>query len=112
MLDPELAKAELNRLYQLLYERDKAFEKAKLTRALITIAGFAVAFFLVMWKTTDKNDPLEILAMAVLAILLSGFYFFVNVIVFGYLSNKGRDEQDALERIRKQIEELRRSIPQ
>ena len=98
---------ELKRLYRLLYEKDKEFESAKLKRVLLTILGFAVLYFILLFSIWNPTG-LDVLAVVGIAIVLAGFHFFVNACVFLPLAQKGRDESEALSAIRKRISELER----
>ena len=107
--DNEQIKAEINRLYKLYYERDKEYETAKGKRCLLTLAGFAVVFFGILCAVLEPQGW-DILFMLFLAIIWSGVHFFVNVSVFGALSDKGRDEGDYLRNLKKRIAELEKEL--
>lgn len=102
MIDRE---AELKELYRRLYQLDQKFEKAKGKRTIITILGFAVFYF---WVLYILNEPtgIEIVYDVLLAIVIAGFHFLVNATIFGQLSHLGRKENETLENIRKRIREL------
>ena len=96
---------EKNRLYRLLNERDKQFEAAKLKRMIITIIGFAIFYFYVLYAL-EKPTGESIIFCLILSIVLSGVHFFVNAAIFGALAQKGREESEILENIRKEISKL------
>jgi hypothetical protein len=98
---------ELKRLYILLYKKDQEFEKAKLKRTLLTILGFSLFYFIVICQI-GKPVGFNILLAIVSAIVLGGFHFFVNACIFVPLCQKGREESETLDRIRKRISELER----
>ena len=99
-------KEEISSLYKLLYDKDREFEKAKGKRTLITLLGFTAFYFWIITAIRGFELSIDLLIYLVIAIIISWFHFWVNGTIFGYLANKGRDEADALERIRKGIREL------
>lgn len=103
-------KEELNRLYRLLCERDKQFEANKLRRAIYTILGFAAVYFWVLIKMMNPESLVDFVMCLVIALVASGFHFFINAAVFGALSQKSQEENETLNHIRKQIAELEKTI--
>lgn len=94
-----------NELWKLYHEKDKEFEKAKGKRTLVTILGFAIFYFVVLywlWKPTDIKGIGEAL---IAALFFGGLHFLVNAAIFSHLCNKGRDESEVLKQIKKKIEE-------
>lgn len=96
---------ERNRLYRLLYERDKEFEAAKLKRMIITIIGFAIFYFYVLYAL-EKPAGTDVIICLMLSIFFAGVHFFVNALIFGALAQKGREESEILENIRRKISNL------
>ena len=96
---------ERKRLYKLLYERDKKFEKAKGRRMIVTLIGFAAFYF---WLLCEFTEPMgwEIAGELAVAAVFAGIHVFANMLVFGYLANKGREESEILDSIRKRIREI------
>lgn len=99
--------SERDRLCRLYIERDKEFESAKTKRTVITILGFAVAYFLILFNL-EHPDGFAIFGTAAVALAFSGIHFWINAAVFGYLSRKGHEEAMRLESIRNQIKEIDR----
>ena len=100
---------ERNRLYRLLYERDKEFEAAKLKRMIITIIGFSIAYFYLFFAISKVYGVITwytIIFLTIASIIVSVFHFFINASIFGALAQKGRAESDILENIRKEISKL------
>lgn len=104
-MDSNERNAELNRLYRLLYERDKEFESAKGRRTIITILGFAIFYFVVLCAF-EKPTGLNILATFVIAIVFAVVHFLINALIFLQLFQKGRAESETLDAIRKRITEV------
>lgn len=98
-------KEELNRLYRLLQERDAEFEKAKGKRTIITILGFSIFYY---WLFFNQGNPtgVELLLIIIPSIIVAGFHFFVNALVFVYLFNKSKTENEILDDIKKRIKDL------
>lgn len=100
---------EINRLNRLLYEKDKEHEKAKWNRAVITTLAFAAFYFWLLWRVDGLTSLLDVVGTIFAAIVIAGIHLVVNSIIFGQLSDKGRSEKEALERIKRQIRELEES---
>ena len=105
----ESAKAEIDRLYRLYYQKDKEFESAKLKRIILTVLGFSVVFFWIFYQLSEPSGW-EILQVLVLSVIFSGFYCFINVCIFAPLALKGRDEGDQLREIKRKIDELQKEL--
>lgn len=104
MTQTEIEK-ERNKLQRLYWQRDKEFEAAKLRRTIITILGFALAYFLILYNI-DKPTGFDIVSTFVVAMVLAGLHFFVNTFIFMYLFQKSHDESEQLKAIQKQISDL------
>lgn len=100
---------EINRLNRLLCEKDNEFEKAKGKRTIVTILAFAAFYFWLLWQVDGFSNLLDVVGTIFAAIVIAGIHLVVNSVIFGQLSDKGRSEKEALERIRKQIRELEES---
>lgn len=94
-----------NELWKLYYERDKEFEKAKGKRALVTVIGFSIFYLVVLYSFLKPTDLKGIGATLIVAIVLGFLHFLVNLTIFAYLCNKGRDESEVLKQIKKRIDE-------
>ena len=96
-----------NELWKLYCQKDKEFEAAKARRAILTILLFAVGYFVVIYVLENKpTDIKTISGILFAAIFLSGIHFLINSIIFLHLFQKGREEAEILERIRKRINEI------
>lgn len=105
---------ELKRLANLYHERKREFAKASRTRWILTFVGFLLVFCFLFLKGDirslfDENIK-DILLMLAGAIMLTGFYFFINISVFGWLFQKNIAEGRQLDNIEKQIRELEENI--
>ena len=99
--------SERDRLCRLYTERHKEFEAAKTKRAILTVFGFAVAYFLILFNL-EHPKGLSILGTAAVSLFFSVIHVWINATVFGYLSRKGHEEAMRLESIRNQIKEIDR----
>lgn len=97
--------SERDRLCRLYTERHKEFEAAKTKRAILTVFGFAVAYFLILFNL-EHPKGLSILGTAAVSLFFSVIHVWINAAVFGYLSVKGREETEILDSIRRRIKEL------
>lgn len=102
MFDKETKQQELNRLHRLLAENDKAFQKARVRRAILTTIGFAVFYFAILhlvagWGLFDALGGAPIFAIV---------HVLINVPVFNVLFAKSRAEDEALAQIEKSIRVL------
>jgi hypothetical protein len=96
---------ERNRLTRLYWERDKEFESAKGKRTILTIIGFTIAYFLILYAV-EKPSGFDIVLAFIVALVMAGFHFFINSFIFMYLFQKGHRETECLEAIKKKIIEL------
>ena len=94
-------KRELQKQY---WELERRFESNKTKRAVQTILAFAVAFFVIFY-TTDRPTGFEIIATAIVSIVMAGIHFFVNVIIFSQLINVSNAENKILEDMKKKLQE-------
>lgn len=101
---------ELERLSNLYHQRKQEFAKASRIRWLISFAGFVLVFCFILIKGDIKTlfsaDVKNILLMLLVAIVMTGFHFFINVSVFGWLFQKDIAEGRRLDDIEKRIREL------
>mgnify|MGYP003304544025 CR=1 FL=1 len=95
----------LNLLYRMLNEKEKDFERRKVKRAILTILGFAIFYFWLLFNL-DKPTGWDIVLTVPLAIVFAGIHFWVNAIIFSQLCQKSKDESDLLAIIRKKIREI------
>lgn len=96
---------ELNRLQRLYWERDEQFEKAKGKRMILTILGFSIFYYWVLYITVEPSG-IGIFATILPAVMMAVLHVFVNATIFGNLAIKGREETEILERIEKRYNDL------
>ena len=104
-MENETKQKELNRLYELYYERDKKFESAKGKRTILTILGFTAFYFYVLYSIGEPTGW-DVLWALVVALVMAGFHFFINASIFLWLFRKGQEESDNLKAIKQRIDEL------
>ena len=107
---------ESERLARLYFERKKEFTKASRTRWLLAFAGFALVFCIILIALNGGDigslfsaDLASILMILLAGTVLTGFYFFVNVSIFGWLFQKDIAEGRRLDNIEQQIREIEKS---
>ena len=83
---------------------EKRFEKAKQKRNLITITGFAIAIFLLIW-ITERPTGVALFGELAAAFVLAGLHFVINGAVFGALFQRSEAERKELERLRNKLAE-------
>ena len=107
---------ELERLTKIYYERKKEFAKAGRIRWLLSFVGFVLVFFYILIQGDLKflftAGIKNILIMLLVGIVMTGFYFFVNVSVFGWLFQKDIAEGRRLVDIENEIIELEKTLRQ
>lgn len=113
-MQKEIIVAELERLSKLYFKRKQEFAKASRIRWLISFIGFALVFFFIIIRGDLKslfNESIwYILIMLLVGTVMTGFYFFINVSVFGWLFQKDIAESRRLDDIEKQIRELEKTL--
>lgn len=94
-----------NELWKLYCKRDKEFEKAKGKRTIITILSFSVVYFIIFYLNGSPTG-FDVVGDFLVAVIVAGIHFVINATVFGYLAQKGREETEILESIKKKLSEL------
>lgn len=94
-----------NELWKLYCKRDKEFEKAKGKRTTITILSFSFAYFIIFYLN-GKPTGFDIVRIFIICVIFSVIHVAINATVFGYLAQKGREETEILESIKKKLSEL------
>ena len=120
-MDKNEKQEKINNLYQILYARERAFQRSKGKRAIKTILFFSAFYFVTIMiangytaitatvEAIFSEKILEIIGIALASIFLAALHFFLNGLIFGQLFNMGRDESSVLESIMKRITELEKS---
>lgn len=93
-----------NELWKHYLELDRRFEANKTKRAVKTILAFAVAFFVIFYST-DRPTGFEIIATAIVSIVMAGIHFLVNGLIFGQLVSVSNAENKILEDMKKKLRE-------
>lgn len=102
-------KDELNRLHQLYLKRDREFERAQIQRLIITILGFSIFYFLLLWHIADTSTLKNVLWILFISVAIACFHVFINASIFGALSQKSMAENRRLEAIKTEISKLENS---
>lgn len=108
MIDTEKKQQKLNALRCLLNEKEKDFERRKAKRAIITILGFAIFYF---WLIFNIEKPVGwyVVLTALAAIFFAGIHFGANAIIFSQLCQKSREEDELIKQIKKSISQIENS---
>lgn len=93
-------------LYNLIQLRDKQRQKNIQKRAIKTITFFAIVFMILFYAFDKIISVKSILEYAMVSIVCSGIYFFVNAIIFSQLSDASRNEQDLIDCLKKEYDKL------
>ena len=105
---------ELERLAKLYHERKAEFAKASKTRWILAFIGFVLVFFVILIRGDIKSlfsaDIKTTLLVLIIAIVVTGFYFFVNISIFGWLYQKDIAAGRRLDDIEKRIIELEKTL--
>ena len=109
---------ELERLARIYYERQAEFAKASRIRWLLSFVGFVLVFFYLLilgdikslFRVRSFEEIKNILMMLLVCIMFTGFYYFINVSVFGWLFQKDIAEDRRLDDIEKRIRELEKTL--
>ena len=120
-LSKEEKERELKRLATLYCERRDSFEKAEQKRWILTFVGFATSFlvislvisFVLSRPTLEDvlNADITAIGAFLLGVLLfTGFYFFVNISIFGWLFEKSVKEGRAVDNIMREIRLLEKNL--
>ena len=107
---------ELNRLADLYYEREAEFAKASRTRWILTFVGFTLVVSYILIGITGGIESLfsadikNILIVLLAGAVITGFHFWVNISIFGWLFQKDIAEGRRLDDIEKRIRELEKTL--
>jgi hypothetical protein len=93
-----------NELAKQIYETEKAIEASRNRRNTITIAIFALVFFLIFYLDEKPTGVYEILGTAAVSFVASAFHFLINAAVFGALHEKNETERKTINRIKEQLD--------
>lgn len=94
-----------NQLRKQIIETEKKIESARLKRALITIAVFALVFFCIFCLVAKPVGVRKILGTAAVSIVVSAFHFYINSIVFVTLFQRSETERKIIEEMQKQLDD-------
>lgn len=112
---------ELERLSNLYHERKAEFDKASRIRWILAFVGFVLVFFFILIKgdtkslfkalfSADIEQIKNILLLLLAGMVVTGFHFFINISVFGWLFQKDIAENRRLDSIEQQIRELEKHL--
>ena len=97
------------RLCKVYCEKDQEYEKAKGKRTLFTILGFCIVYYLILyWMGRPTGIALAIIALP--AILIGVFNYWIGLTIFGWLGTKGHEEQSHLDRLKEEISSIEKTI--
>lgn len=96
------------RLYQLIRDLEKEYERNKIKRLIYVVLGYAVFLIQVSYLTGSlRGLPLgEVIGEFIGCIFISGIFVWINAIIFGNLQKKGDSENKTLEHYKKELEKL------
>ena len=117
LLHIETTKREIEQLARLYYERETEFKKASRIRWILAFVGFTlvVSYILISIvggdiKSVFSADIRNILIMLLTGAVITGFHFFINISVFGWLFQKDIAEDRRLANIENRIRELEKEL--
>ena len=112
----EQKQKEIANLYNLYYKRLGEFRKASRLRWLLTFAGIAIIFILIICIFSQPslkdilNNVWSFVSILLIACMLSAFYIFINISLFGWLIQKVIAEDRRLDDIKKRIYVLEKKL--
>lgn len=117
LLRIETTKREIEQLARLYYERKAEFEKASRIRWVLTFVGFTlvVSYILISIvgggiESLFSADIRNILIMLLAGAVITGFHFFINISIFGWLFQKDIAADRRLADIERKIRELEKTL--
>ena len=112
LLRIESTKREIDRLGRLYCDKRYVFEKESRTRWILTFCGFTLVNFIIVMLVVGNLSIADVLETSLkeiglsllLALVITGIHFFINVSIFGWLFQKdisgGRQVDDVVRKIR------------
>ena len=96
-----------NEIWKLIEESEKLFDHRKRMRFVYTVLFYTSVFMLLFyWQDQFVHASImDILSSLILCIILSAISVLFNTIVFDQLLRKSNEEDEALENLRKRLEE-------
>ena len=102
-----------NELYRLIYRKEKEYDRAKLTRFILTVLGYGVVFCAALLMlhsdgiTISTLDGLLEIGSALLGgVFIAGFFVTFSTPVFHWLYESSAREKRILEDLKKQLDEM------
>jgi hypothetical protein len=97
-----------NELRLLIQQKDEEFERNKVRRTICVIIFYATVFFGIFWWRGEFNglSVWQILFAVPICFFGAMFYVWANSLIFVPWFRKSEDENKALERLKKQLEEV------
>jgi hypothetical protein len=91
-------------LRKLLYEKEKQVEAARSKRMWKMLAGFSVAYYLLLlWF--EKPTGLELILNVPASVIFAGIHIWINTPIFHQVFSIAQAEDNILRDIRRQISE-------
>lgn len=98
---------ELKRLHNRLYELDRQYEKAKLTRTLATTLFFVIARMLIICIAVKPTTAGEIFALLLVSVVVGATEYWICFSIFTYSTIKSQEENATINRIKEEIVRLK-----
>ena len=93
-------------LIQQIKKSEKEFDRRKTKRAIYTVLFYtAVLLQIFYWQDQFGHNILDILGDIIVCLVLSFVAFLINTVIFHHLITTSQAEENALEFLRKQLEE-------
>ena len=93
-----------NELWRLIQKTEKKNEGRKLKRFILTVLFYAVVFLAIEYIRSDLG-LLELAGEFVVCLVLAIPFVLVNLVIFGQLIKASKQEDNALDFLRKMLEE-------
>lgn len=92
-----------NTLWKLYMQRDKEFERAKLTRSILVYLLFVLLNAILVYFVTSGES---IIGSLIVSAVVSAIRFFIDAPIIIHLYERGMSENKQLEAIKQRIREL------
>ena len=91
-------------LAKQIYEMEKKAENAQTKRNIITIAIFALVFFLIFCLAEKPTGIYDVLGTAVLSLMVATAHVVINAGIFGRLYEISESERKTIKALREQLD--------
>ena len=99
-----------NQLWRQIQKAEDLFQRRKMKRMILTILLYSVVHFVIicLQGQLHAENFLDIIGAIMACIFLGGITFYLNLLLWSQLWQKSQDEKDALEFLKKMLEEEER----